>query len=105
MKLEILASIMLAEGACREKGEIGCGWLWGSFELFVRCVLSPFDVSLFGCDFPPFSPISRRGVMGIVQFLVEKKGDVTAKNAAGMTPLHTACNNGHVSSFVTLAEG
>ena len=35
--------------------------------------------------------------MGIVQLLVEKKGDVTAKNVAGATPLHTACNNGHVS--------
>ena len=36
--------------------------------------------------------------MGIVQLLVEKKGDITAKNTAGMTPLHTACNNGHVST-------
>jgi hypothetical protein len=49
-----------------------------------------------------FAPLSflraRRGVMGIVQLLVEKKGDITAKNTAGMTPLHTACNNGHVST-------
>lgn len=37
--------------------------------------------------------------MGIVQLLVEKKGDVTAKNTAGATPLHTACNNGHVSIY------
>jgi cytohesin len=35
--------------------------------------------------------------MGICQILVDRKGDVTAKNSLGMTPLHVACNNGHES--------
>lgn len=37
------------------------------------------------------------GVLGIVKILVEHKGDIMAKNSTGMTPLHVACNNGHVS--------
>ena len=36
-------------------------------------------------------------MLSLCQILVDAKADVMAKNAAGQTPLHTACNNGQLS--------